>query len=143
MLRETRARWLALATAAVVVGLAALFAELRNPPGAPGGPPSDGAPAGRTSAGAEAPGDAARRAIGQAAFVRLDCAGCHAIDGVGNPSSPLDGVGARLDRAALRDWTLGRGPAADELPRSIVRRKQQAAEDAGLEALIDYLQHSR
>lgn len=137
MLRETRTRWLALATAAVVVGLAALFAQVRNPGTAPGGAALPGA---LTDAPAL---DAARWASGRAAFARLDCTRCHALEGVGNPATPLDGVGARLQRAELIDWTLGTGVAADELPRGVLRSKQRAVGDPDLDALIDYLQHSR
>jgi len=148
MLRESRALGLALTTAAVVVALAALFATLRNPAGAERGRASaDRAPATLAStASAAAPAralDPQRLATGRAAFVRLDCTRCHALQGQGNTDTPLDGVGARLDAVALRDWTLGTGPAAEELPRGILRAKQRAAGDAELDALIDYLQQSR
>jgi mono/diheme cytochrome c family protein len=133
MVRESRARWLAFATTGVVVVLAALFAWIRNPPGE--SPP---APA-PLAAGL----DPARLAAGREAFTRLGCARCHAIAGVGNPSTPLDGVGARLDAAGLRDWTLGTGAAAEELSRGVVRAKSRAAEDPDLDALIDYLAQSR
>jgi len=133
MLRESRARWLAFATAGVVVALAALFAWMRNPPGEP-------APAPAPQAAAMGP---VRLAAGREAFTRLGCARCHAIDGVGNPSMPLDGVGARLDAAALRDWTLGTGAAAEVLSRGALRAKSHAVEDPDLEALIDYLAQSR
>jgi len=148
MLRESRALGLALATAAAVVALAALFATLRNPGGVERGRPvADRAPSTLAQPpGAAAPGstpDPRRLAAGRAAFARLDCTRCHAMEGQGNPDTPLDGVGARLDAAALRHWTLGTGPAADELPRGILRAKQRAAGDTELDALIDYLQHSR
>jgi hypothetical protein len=143
MLRESRARWLAFATAGVVVALAALFAWLRNSPGETA---RAGAPHGAASAPATPqalPVDAARLATGRAAFTRLGCVRCHAFEGVGNPSLPLDGVGARLDAAAVRDWTLGTGAAAEELGRGTVRAKSSAAEDADLDALIEVLAHSR
>lgn len=133
MLRESRARWLAFATAGVVVALAALFAWLRNPPGEPADARSPPAMA----------ADPVRLAAGRAAFSRLGCVRCHAIEGVGNPSTPLDGVGARLDAAALRDWTLGTGAAAEELSRGAVRAKSGAVGDPDLEALIEYLAQSR
>lgn len=132
MLRESRARWLAFATAGVVVALAALFAWMRNPPGEPAPAPPQAAAT-----------DPVRLAAGREAFTRLGCARCHAIDGVGNPSMPLDGVGARLDAAALRDWTLGTGAAAEVLSRGALRAKSKAAEDPELDALIDYLAQSR
>ena len=147
MLRETRARFLTFATASVVVALAALFAWLRNPPAdgvAPAAVPSPGAGVDAvTPATPRATIPAARLAAGQAAFVRLNCSRCHAIAGVGNPSNPLDGVGGRLDTEALRDWTLGTGPASDQLPAGILRTKARAAGDADIDVLIEYLAHSR
>lgn len=157
MLRESRARWLAFATTGVVVVLAALFAWLRNPPGetalaeAPQGAASAPAAPSELASLPQAgpatlqapPVDAARLAVGRAAFTRLGCGRCHAFEGVGNPSMPLDGVGARRDAAALRDWTLGTGAAAAELGRGIVRAKSSAAEDSELDALIEVLARSR
>jgi len=140
MLRESRARWLAFATGAVVVGLAMLFAWLRNPPTqvAPARPAATAEPALATP-----PVDAQRMAAGRAAFRRLDCTRCHAIEGVGKPGSPLDGIGARLDAVALREWTTGTGAAREELSAGVLRAKARAAADAELDVLIDYLAHSR
>jgi cytochrome c5 len=146
MLRETRAKWLAFATAVLVVLMTAAFAGLRNvPPGTTGDAaeapvsattptrePSDEPPA--VAAQAQPAAEAGRRA-----FERLTCAMCHAIGGRGNPDSPLDGIGSRMDRAAIRDWTTGTGAARDQLPASIARRKARAANDPELDALIDYL----
>lgn len=157
MLRESRARWLAFATAGVVVALAALFAWLRNPPADAAGAPAPvvtetppmapaepvPAPQATSPAPRAPPADAARLAAGRAAFTRLDCGRCHAIDGAGNPAMPLDGVGARLDPAALRDWSLGTGAAAERLSRGILRTKARAAADPDIDVLIDYLAQSR
>lgn len=130
MLRKTRAKWLASGTGLLVVAMAAGFAALHDA----GAPEAKPAP---TAAGAPA-SDAGRRA-----FQRLGCAMCHSIGGAGNPGVPLDGVGARLDRAQLRAWTVGDGVARERLPASVVRRKAPAADDPDLEALIDYLQGSK
>lgn len=132
MLREARARYLAFATVVVVVGLAALFAWARNPPG-------DAVPA----VAAAEPSNAARLDAGRAAFERLGCARCHAVEGRGNPARPLDGIGARLDRAALRDWALGTGVASEELSSGVLRTKARAAGDADLDVLIEYLAQQR
>lgn len=132
MLREARARYLAFATVVIVVGVAALFAWARNPPGE----------AAQAVASA-APGNAARLEAGRAAFERLGCTRCHAIEGRGNPARPLDGVGARLDRAALRDWALGTGEASEELSSGVLRAKARAAGDPDLDLLIDYLAQQR
>jgi mono/diheme cytochrome c family protein len=134
MLRESRARWLAISTVLVVVALAALFASLRNP--GPQGPREH-------AVSTPAPADDERLRAGRAAFQRLGCARCHALGGVGNPGAPLDGVGGRLDAAALRDWTLGTGAAAGQLPAGIVRAKARAAQDPELEQVIEVLVQSR
>jgi mono/diheme cytochrome c family protein len=126
MLRETRAKWLAVATATVVVSLAAGFSWLRNLSTAEAEPPAATAPTSATEPGGRA-------------FERLHCATCHSIAGRGNPDSPLDHVGARLDRAALRAWATGSGSAREQLPASIVRRKARAADDPDLDALVEYL----
>jgi mono/diheme cytochrome c family protein len=127
MSRQSRARWLAGATAAVVVGLSAVFAIARNP--------AD------TSAATAAPRAAAdaQVAAGRTAFERLNCMNCHSVAGKGNPANPLDGVGARLDAQAMRDWTLGQGSAADKLSAGAKRQKAPAAADPDLPALLAYL----
>lgn len=127
MTRATRAKWLALVTAGVVVLLVALFAALRNTP-APAGP-----------AQASASVDAGRLTVGRSAYDRLRCATCHSIEGRGNPANPLDGVGARLDRGALQDFTTGTGAAQAPLGTSLARIKARALDDPDLGALVDYL----
>jgi len=127
MRRETRARWLAAATAVTVVVLAALFAVLRNA--------SDAEP--RSAAATALAGD--RVSVGQVALERLGCIACHSVGGRGNPTNSLDGVGRRRDATALREWTLGQGTAKGRLPPEVVRMKARAADDPDLPALMDYL----
>lgn len=140
MLRETRAKWLALATALVVVLLAALFAGLRNTV-APAAVARDGA-APQAAGIAPAGKGAIDRAKALAAFDRLNCGACHGFAGRGD-GGLLDGVGARLNATAIRDWTLGEGEARGKLPGGIVRMKQRAANDPELAALIALLAQSR
>jgi mono/diheme cytochrome c family protein len=136
MTRQSRAKWLAVATAVLVIALSALFAALRNltplPPRALQTTDAPAAPA----------VDSARVAAGRAAFERMNCAMCHSIAGRGNPSHPLDGVGGRLDRAQLRAWTLGEGEAAARLG-GVAATKRRNAADPELDALLDYLQQLR
>lgn len=188
MTRESRAKWLAFATAAMVVLVAALFSLLRNLPAspsqviptpetAPGAVPTasmstpasgeqpepgatqDEAPMkGAAAAGAATtfPGavpavrpaaagepDPARVAAGERAYSRLGCASCHSIAGRGPPSSPLDGVGGRLDRSALREFSTGTGAAREVLGAGLAQRKARALADPDLEALLDYLAQLR
>lgn len=130
MLRETRARWLAAATAAVVVAHAALFAWLHNP---------------RLPADADAVAPAAASAAdeaGRRAFAEMNCTMCHSIAGHGNPASRLDGVGGRLDREAIRAWTVGDGPAREALG-GMAQMKSRYADDPRLDAVVEFLARQR
>jgi cytochrome c553 len=129
MTRQSRARWLAFATALLVVLLAALFAWLRNLQPAP-----------QAGAAAAPKASVARDEPGRAAFVRAGCSGCHSADGRGNPALPLDGVGARLGRESLRDAAFALGSAAQRFPPAVAERKRALANDADAEALLAYLQ---
>jgi mono/diheme cytochrome c family protein len=131
MTRAIRAQALAAATALLVVALAALFAALRNR-----GPTQPAPPAAATAAVVVA--DAASEA-GRRAFEKLNCGMCHSLGGRGNTDSPLDGIGARRDRAAIREWATGTGAARDELPAGIVRRKARYLNDPDLETVVEYL----
>lgn len=137
MLRATRAELLALLTAGLVVLLAALFAWLRNTQ-APAPRAAEG-----PAAAAPAAVDATRLEASRRAFDRLGCSMCHAIGGHGNPASPLDGIGGRMDAAAIRDWAIAAGSAREQLPPSVARRKARAADDPELDALVDDLARAR
>lgn len=137
MTRQSRARWLAFATAAVVVLLAAVFAGLRNLY------PAHGSNAASPERPAVPIATNSRIEAGRAAFQRLGCGTCHSAEGRGNPTLPLDGVGGRLDRNGLRDYAFARGTAADRLPASVVQAKRSHASDADTEALLDFLERLR
>ena len=132
MTRESRARWLAFATAVLVVLLAALFAWLRNLTPAPQATPD------RPATNIDSHG-----AAGRAAFARMGCMACHSAQGRGNPALPLDGVGARRSREQLRAAAFASGAAPRELPSSIAAAKRANANDPEAEALLDYLQRLR
>lgn len=127
VLRETRARWLAAVTAAAVVAHAALFAWLHNPR----------LPAQTVAAPTAA--DSAADEAGRRAFAEMNCTMCHSLAGHGNPASRLDGVGERLDRAAIRAWTVGEGPAREALGSGMAQMKSRYADDPRLDALVDFL----
>lgn len=137
MTRKVRARWLAAATTAAVVVFATVFAAVRNLGGDALAAPPAASPgtAGPTETGAAKPVPPA--------FERLRCSNCHSIGGIGNPGSPLDGIGARMTAAQIRDWTLATGAARQEISARTAQRKQQAADDPELQALIDHLAASR
>jgi mono/diheme cytochrome c family protein len=118
-MRRRRARLLAIVTGMAVLALAATFAGIRaaRRPVAP---------------------SVAASPRGVEVYERLGCAACHALAGEGNSSHPLDGVGRRLSRDAIRTWIVApqrmdpgvRKPAYDRVP----------AQD--LDALVDYLSGS-
>jgi mono/diheme cytochrome c family protein len=130
-----RERWVytvALLTGLLVTLLALAFAWMHAPPAPPGAPvisPERAAPA--------------LVETGRSLYQDQGCAMCHSIAGEGNPRSPLDGVGNRLDAAALRHWIVATGPAEEALPARVVRMKQayRALPDAELDALVAYMQH--
>ena len=133
MLREARARWLATFTAALVVLHAAIFAVLQNPR-------PDAVP---PVAPAAAPADAEAEAAARRAFAAMNCTMCHSMAGEGNPASRLDDVGSRLDREAIRAWTVGDGAAREALGASMAQMKSRYADDPRLDALVDYLARQR
>jgi mono/diheme cytochrome c family protein len=89
----------------------------------------------------EEPEVAPRVAEGRAVYEAQDCARCHAIAGRGNPRFPLDGVGARRDRDALRAWVTAPPEMEAEMSARTFSAKQryQALPEDELDALIDYL----
>lgn len=132
-MRETLARVLAFATGVLLAALAAALAIQHNRPAAP--------VAVALEQGALALPDADRIARGHALYGELRCAVCHSIAGDGNPRAPLDGVGARLDGAAIRQWIVA-GPAVEAaLPARVRNMKAdyRDLDDADLDALIAYL----
>lgn len=132
-MREALARLLALATGLVVLAAAIAFAWFQNAGTA-------------TAVAAEPPpvaadADVARIERGRAVYADAGCAGCHAIDGQGNPRNPLDGVGSSLSPEEIRHYTTADPAVADDLaPRVVAAKKEFAklpAED--LDALVAYL----
>lgn len=130
-MRELWVRIVAGITGALVLLLALAFAWLQNPR----------APVAAPAVPAAAPPPALVEQ-GRRVYTEQGCALCHAIAGKGNPRSPLDGVGARHDAQALRDWILARGAAETALPARAVRGKHDYRALAGseLDALVAYLQ---
>lgn len=128
-MRELLAKSLAALTAVIVVGLAAAFSVVHNAPD-----PQAALPAVSSSL---PPPAAAQRT----AYDRHGCAGCHSIGGQGNPRNPLDGVGQRLEPAAIRDWIIAAEGVRSQLSPAVARIKQTyaALPEAELQAMVDYL----
>jgi mono/diheme cytochrome c family protein len=132
-MREIWVRIVAAASGLAVVLLALAFAWSQNPR-------STAQPAVAPVAPATVVAEA-----GRAVFEAQGCAMCHAVAGKGNPRSPLDGVGARHDAVALRDWTLATGSAESTLSTraKVMKEDYRELSPTELDALIAYLQSLR
>lgn len=137
--REQLARIVASTLLATVVLTAAFFARRENPPrNDPEEAPARAAPAIDL--------DPALIQRGRAIYQQLSCHRCHALEGQGNPRSPIDNVGARRSRDEIRAWVTASEPARDLLSRSAVRAKEALAEKisaADIDALVEYLASRR
>lgn len=153
-MREIIARVICVLTVVVVVALSLWFASVHNRPAPAGSPPPaampvaaadrTNAPAGTQPPAPSAPAPAAKAADdgrGPAIFAEQHCATCHSIADIGNPRSPLDGVGDRHGLEELRMWITGTGVATAKLSAAIAKRKQryQTMPDDDLRALVAYL----
>lgn len=127
-MRETWVRIIVAASGTLAILLALVFAWSQNP----------AATASPVAARAE---PSLQAESGRAVYQAQGCASCHAIAGAGNPRYPLDGVGDRLDAAALRDWTLATGTAATLLPRRAAVMKEDYRDLSAdeIDALVAYL----
>ncbi|NIQ59729.1 MAG: c-type cytochrome, partial [Gammaproteobacteria bacterium] len=105
-MRDLLARTTAVALLVLVASLAGLFAWRQN--SAPG---RAQAPEGPGAVPLQPAVDAELAARGRDVYVELSCDRCHAVAGEGNPRHPLDGVGARRSRAAIREWITASGSA--------------------------------
>lgn len=89
---------------------------------------------------ASAQGDAAK---GQALYTAQKCQVCHSIAGVGNKANPLDGVGAKLSAADIRQWIVSpkemstKTKSTAKPPMSSNYAKLPAAD---IDALVAYMQ---
>lgn len=89
--------------------------------------------------------DSARIPRGSALVAELGCRRCHAVEGAGNPRSPLDGIGSRRSPTELRAWIIADPSVRAALPRSAARAKQAYADlpESDLEALVAFLSSLR
>ncbi|QKT02522.1 cytochrome c [Ectothiorhodospiraceae bacterium 2226] len=133
-MREEWARWVTFLSGLVILVLALAFAWAHNraPMETPARPRAAAVPA----------DGGALIARGRDLYQAQGCAACHAVQGVGNPRNPLDGVGRRLSSDELHDWIVAADHLEERLPPSVVRRKQRYQElgEDELAALVAYLQ---
>jgi mono/diheme cytochrome c family protein len=146
-MRERLAKALAALLTGFVVLLAAFFAHRRNEAGPPSPlpPPEPQPEAVQPEAVQPLPVEDALVARGLAVYEEQACGRCHSVDGRGNPRSPLDGVGARLTRDALRDAVTASGSTREALTRSVIRAKEGfgGLPEQDLSALVAYLSSLR
>ena len=87
--------------------------------------------------------DAAAIARGQEVYTAQKCQLCHAVAGKGNKANPLDGVGAKLSAADIREWILH--PTEMTAKAKSTKKPPMPAKYTGLpaadvDALVAYLQ---
>jgi len=137
-MREALARLFALASGLVVLGAAVLFAVIQN---AGTGTADAAEPPPVPTAAAAKPAASAVIDRGREVYAEAGCAGCHAIDGEGNPRNPLDGVGSNLSPEEILHYTIADPVVAEDLaPRVVAAKKAYATlppED--LDAMVAYL----
>jgi len=143
-MRERIAKGFALGLTLAMTALAALFAHEKNAREVPttagaGAPPAAVVPP------LDPPPDAATLDRGRSAFAARACTRCHRLDGVGNPRSPLDGVGARLPAERIRAFIVADDPVRASLGRSAIRAKEAYRDlpPQELDALVALLAMSR
>jgi mono/diheme cytochrome c family protein len=81
-------------------------------------------------------------AAGAKVYADQKCSVCHSIAGKGNSKGPLDGVGARLSAADIREWIVD--PVAMTAKHAATRKPAMLAKygslpKADLDALVAYL----
>ena len=80
---------------------------------------------------------------GQEVYTAQKCSVCHAIAGKGNKTNPLDGVGAKLSAADIREWIVSPIEATAK-HKSTKKPPMPAKYDklpaADLDALVAYMQ---
>lgn len=73
-------------------------------------------------------------------YAAQKCSICHSIAGAGNKRLPLDGVGAKLSEAEIREWIVNATEAAKKANSTVkpVMKSYKLA-PADLDALVGYL----
>ncbi len=79
---------------------------------------------------------------GQKLFTEQKCALCHAIAGKGNAKGALDGVGAKLSAAEIREWIADPKGMTDKTKatRKPPMKAYPNLTKADVDALVAYLQ---
>ena len=81
-------------------------------------------------------------AKGQAVYAAQKCSICHAIAGKGKAANPLDGVGAKLSAADIKEWIVNpteMTAKAKSTKKPVMPNKYSKLPAADLDALVAYL----
>jgi len=97
---------------------------------------------GMTALLSAAPQDPAQIKKGQAVYTAQKCQMCHAIAGKGGKSSALDGVGAKLSEAQIKEWIthpVDAAKKANSTKKPPMPAKYASLPAADLDALVAYM----
>ena len=87
--------------------------------------------------------DAATVKKGEAVYAAQKCMVCHAIAGKGGKASPLDGVGAKLSAADIREWIVhpvDMAKKTSSTKKPLMPAKYGTLPASDLDALVAYMQ---
>jgi mono/diheme cytochrome c family protein len=79
---------------------------------------------------------------GEEVYAAQKCSTCHAIAGKGKAANPLDGVGAKLSAADIKQWIVdpkGMTAKANSTKKPPMPAKYAGLPAADLDALVAYL----
>jgi mono/diheme cytochrome c family protein len=80
------------------------------------------------------------KAKGEQAYAAQKCSLCHSIAGKGNAKGVLDGVGAKLKPAEIREWIVdAKGMTAKTKAPRKPEMKQYSLPNDEIDALVTYL----
>ena len=80
---------------------------------------------------------------GEAVYAAQKCSMCHAIAGKGNKANPLDGIGAKLSAAEIREWIVdpvGMAKKNKSTKKPPMTNKYSKLPAADIDALVAYMQ---
>ena len=80
---------------------------------------------------------------GAQVYAAQKCSVCHAIAGKGGKSSPLDGVGAKLSAADIREWIVEpvvMAKKSNSTKKPAMPKKFDKLPEADIDGLVAYMQ---
>jgi len=94
------------------------------------------------TAGVAAAQDAALIKKGESVYTAQKCSMCHAVAGKGSKANPLDGIGAKLSAADIREWIVS--PTAMTAKAKSTKKPPMPAKydklpAADIDAMVAYL----